>query len=173
MGLIAYLSNMFARKKSPQEVEGSVFDFKIPSLEGNEIDFSRYRGKKLMLVNTASKCGYTYQYEELQKLHDQHGDRVTILGFPANNFLYQEPGDNSEIASFCQRNYGVTFQMFQKLSVKGSDQHPLYRWLELKTGKVPTWNFCKYIFDEQGNFVQFYPAMAKPMDPRIMKRLGI
>jgi glutathione peroxidase len=97
-----------------QSLVASIYEFKIPSLEGDTIDFSRYKGKNLLIVNTASKCGYTYQYEDLQKLHEDYGDKVTVLGFPANNFLWQEPGSNDEIASFCQRNYGVSFQMFRK-----------------------------------------------------------
>lgn len=149
----------------------SIYDFKISSLEGKVIDFSQYRGKKLLIVNTASKCGYTYQYEDLQKLHEQFGDKVNVLGFPANNFLWQEPGTNSEIASFCQRNYGVTFQMFEKISVKGRDKHPLYQWLEAKSGHAPTWNFCKYLIDESGNVMGFFGKGVKPMDPEIIEKI--
>ena len=121
-----------------------------------------------MIVNTASKCGYTYQYEDLEKLHEQYGDKVAVLGFPANNFLWQEPGSNSEIAEFCQRNYGVTFQMFEKISVKGKDKHPLYKWLEAKTGETPSWNFCKYVVNEDGQTVHFFNQRVKPLDAQIM-----
>jgi glutathione peroxidase len=107
----------------------SIYDFKMTSIEGNEIDFSTYKGKNLLIVNVASKCGYTPQYADLQKLHEMAGDKITILGFPANNFGGQEPGTNSEIAEFCEKNYGVTFQMFEKISVEGNDQHELYKWL--------------------------------------------
>src|SRR6476659_8363579 len=107
---------------------GSLYDFKVNALDGKTIDFSKYKGKTLLIVNVASKCGNTPQYADLQKLNDQYGDKVTILGFPANNFGGQEPGTNSEIATFCQKNYGVSFQMFEKISVKGEDQHPLYKW---------------------------------------------
>src|ERR1700748_3085844 len=106
----------------------SLYDFKMNSLDGKLIDFSQYKGKTLLIVNVASKCGNTPEYADLQKLHEQFGDKVIILGFPANNFGGQEPGTSLEIASFCQKNYGVTFQMFEKISVKGEDQHPLYKW---------------------------------------------
>jgi glutathione peroxidase len=125
-----------------------------------------------LIVNTASKCAYTYQYEDLQKLHEQYGDKVAVLGFPANNFLWQEPGSNSQIGEFCQRNYGVDFQMFEKISVKGSDMHPLYKWLEAKTGKSPSWNFCKYIIDCDGEVIGFYPATVKPLDSSIVNKIS-
>ena len=133
----------------------SVYDFKMNSIDGKEIDLSQYKGKNLLIVNTASKCGYTPQYEPLQTLHENYGDRIAVLGFPANDFLWQEPGTNEEIATFCERNYGVTFQMFEKISVKGRDQHPLYQWLESKTGHKPDWNFSKYLVSEDGTQVIF------------------
>jgi glutathione peroxidase len=121
----------------------SIYDFKINSLEGEEIDFEKYKGKNLLIVNVASRCGFTPQYADLEKLHEEFGEQVVVLGFPANNFGSQEPGTNLEIAEFCQKNYGVKFQMFEKISVKGEDQHPLYQWLKAKTGQEPGWNFCK------------------------------
>lgn len=148
----------------------SVYDFKVNSIEGKLIDFEQYKGKTLLIVNTASKCGYTPQYAELQKLHEQFGDKVTILGFPANNFGGQEPGTNLQIAEFCQQNYGVTFQMFEKISVKGDDQHELYKWLKEKTGQEPTWNFCKYLVKPDGT-VTFFSNKVKPMDKQIMDAL--
>ena len=148
----------------------SLYDFKISSLDGKTIDFSQYKGKTLLIVNTASKCGYTPQYTELQKLHETYGSKVIILGFPANNFGAQEPGTNEEIASFCQKNYGVTFQMFEKISVKGDDQHPLYAWLKEKTGQEPTWNFCKYLVKPDGT-VKFFNSKVKPLDPQITSEL--
>jgi len=146
------------------------YDFKIDSLEGKEIDFSQYKGKTLLIVNTASKCGYTPQYEELQKMHELYGNKITILGFPANNFGGQEPGTNLQIAEFCKANYGVTFQMFEKISVKGADQHPLYAWLKEKTGEEPTWNFCKYLVKPDGT-VQFFKSSVKPMDKQILDNI--
>jgi len=149
---------------------GSLYDFKMNSLDGKEINLNQYKGKTLLIVNTASKCGYTPQYAELQKLHETYGSKVVILGFPANNFGGQEPGSNSEIASFCQKNYGVTFQMFEKISVKGADQHPLYQWLKEKTGQEPTWNFCKYLVKPDGT-VKFFASKVKPMDKEITDEL--
>jgi glutathione peroxidase len=141
----------------------SLYDFKIKSLDGKEIDFTQYKGKTVLIVNTASRCGYTSQYTDLQKLHDQYGNKVVILGFPANNFGGQEPGSNADIASFCKENYGVTFQMFEKISVKGSDQHALYTWLKEKNGSEPTWNFCKFLVKPDGT-VKFFNSKTKPMD---------
>ncbi len=148
----------------------SLYDFKINALDGKSVDFNKYKGKTLLIVNTASKCGYTPQYAELQKLHELYGNKVTILGFPANNFGAQEPGSNSEIADFCQKNYGVTFQMFEKISVKGDDQHPLYQWLKEKTGQEPSWNFCKYLVKPDGT-VKFFSSKVKPLDDQIVKEL--
>ncbi|MBX7124120.1 MAG: glutathione peroxidase [Cyclobacteriaceae bacterium] len=149
---------------------GSLYDFKINSLEGQSVDFSKYKGKTLLIVNTASKCGYTPQYKELQQLHEQFGSKVTILGFPANNFGAQEPGTNLEIKEFCSKNYGVSFQMFEKISVKGDDQHPLYAWLKEKTGQEPTWNFCKYLVKPDGT-VKFFASKVKPTDAAITSEL--
>lgn len=151
-------------------VPSSLYDFKINSLEGKEIDFAQYKGKTLLIVNVASKCGYTPQYTDLQKLHELYGSKVTILGFPANNFGQQEPGTSAEISDFCKKNYGVTFQMFEKISVKGDDQHPLYAWLKEKTGQEPTWNFCKYLVKPDGT-VKFFNSKVKPLDTQITDEL--
>lgn len=150
--------------------ETSLYDFKINSLDGQLIDFSQYKGKTLLIVNTASECGYTPQYEDLQKLNEQYGSKITVLGFPANNFGAQEPGTSLEIAEFCKKNYGVTFQMFEKISVKGNDQHALYKWLKEKTGQEPTWNFCKYLVKADGS-VTFFSSKVKPMDKQIIDAL--
>lgn len=148
----------------------SIYDFKINSLDGNEIDFARYKGKTLLIVNVASECGFTPQYADLQKLHKEYGDKVVVLGFPANNFGGQEPGSHQEIAAFCQKNYGVEFQMFEKISVKGEDQHPLYQWLKNRTGEEPTWNFCKYLVKPDGT-VKFFASKVKPVDQEIISAL--
>jgi glutathione peroxidase len=150
----------------------SIYDFKINSLEGELIDFSKYKGKTLLIVNVASKCGFTPQYTELQQLQTQYGGKVTVLGFPANNFGGQEPGTSLEIAQFCEKNYGVTFQMFEKISVKGSDQHPLYQFLKEKTGQEPSWNFCKYLVKPDGT-VKFFPSKVKPLDKEIVDEIGV
>jgi glutathione peroxidase len=173
MGFLSVFSDfLFASKKDNVPVN-SIYDFSIEALDGEEIAFSKYRGKYMLIVNTASKCGYTPQYAELQKLQDMYGEKLHVLGFPANNFLWQEPGTNDDIASFCQKNYGVTFQMFSKVSVKGKDQHPIFAWLKAKTGKSPTWNFCKYLIDQEGKVIAFYPSKVKPLDPEILDKIKL
>ncbi len=155
----------------------SFYDFKLKSLDGNEeIDFAKYKGKKVLLVNVASKCGYTPQYTKLQALHEKHGDKIVVLGFPANNFGGQEPGTATQIAEFCEKNYGVTFQMFEKISVKGQDQHPLYQWLSQKdkngwNEQAPSWNFCKYFVNENGELVKFFASGIDPMGEEILSLL--
>jgi glutathione peroxidase len=172
LAIMGFASNFIGGIFSDGKVqENSIYDFKMKSLEGEVIDFNTYRGKKLLIVNTASKCGYTYQYEDLQKLHEQYGDKVTVLGFPANNFLWQEPGSNNEIAEFCQKNYGVSFQMFEKISVKGRDKHALYKWLTAKSGESPSWNFCKYLIDEKGEVIGFFGKKVNPLDKEIIDKI--
>lgn len=151
----------------------SLYEVKMKSLDGTDIDFSQYKGRHLLIVNTASKCGYTPQYAELEKLHKAYGDRVVVLGFPANDFLWQEPGSNEDIAAFCEKNYGVSFQMFEKISVKGRGQHPLYQWLKKKTSHSPSWNFCKYVVSPDGEKVEFFSSKVTPMSPEILKALEI
>ncbi len=157
---------LFTVTISPQ----TIYDFKMNSLEGEEIDFARYKGKSLLIVNVASKCGFTPQYGDLEKLHQEFGDKVVVLGFPANNFGSQEPGTSLEIADFCRINYGVKFQMFEKISVKGADQHPLYQWLKEKTGQEPSWNFCKFLVKADGT-VKFFPSEVNPLDKKITSAL--
>ena len=149
----------------------TIYDFKVPALDGNgTINFKDFKGKKIMIVNTASKCGNTPQYSDLEKLYEQYKDKLVIVGFPANNFGSQEPGSNTEIGEFCKKNYGVTFQMFEKISVKGDDQHPLYKWLKEKTGEEPSWNFCKYLIKPDGT-VKFFNSKVKPLDNEIVGQL--
>jgi glutathione peroxidase len=171
MGLVASLWEMFSRPGHVQPVDAAIYDFKVNDLRGKEIDFSLFRGKNLLIVNTASRCAYTPQYADLEDLHQTYGDHVVVLGFPANNFLWQEPGTNADIASFCEVNFGVTFPMLEKISVVGKDKHPVYRWLEAKTGKVPTWNFCKYLIDKNGKDVTFYNSKVNPTDPALVKKI--
>ncbi|HEX8059930.1 MAG TPA: glutathione peroxidase [Cyclobacteriaceae bacterium] len=146
----------------------SLYDIHMKSLTGKDVDFNQYKGKKVLIVNTASKCGKTPQYADLQKLHEQYGNKVTVLGFPANNFLWQEPGTSADIAEFCEMNYGVTFQMFEKVSVKGSDQAPLYTWLQEKTGEKPDWNFAKFLVNEDASQVEFFKSSVEPLDQKII-----
>ncbi len=149
----------------------SFHSFSMNAIDGQPINFEKYKGKKVLIVNVASQCGYTPQYEDLQRLHQQFGDKVEILGFPANNFGSQEPGTNEDIEQFCQKNYGVTFQMFEKISVVGKDQNELYKWLEEQSGKVPNWNFCKYLLDEKGDLIGFYPSAINPLEEAITSKL--
>lgn len=167
MGLAAFLSSKITSGRKA-DVQGSIYDFKITSLDGTLIDFSKYKGKSLLIVNTASKCGYTPQYADLEKIHKYYSDKVTVLGFPSNNFLWQEPGSNEDIASFCKTNFSVTFQLFGKISVKGRDKHPLYKWLEAKSGESPSWNFCKYVVGKDGAEVKFFSSKINPLAKEIM-----
>lgn len=157
---------------------GSIYDFKVKGLEGKEIDFAQFTGKKILIVNTASKCGYTPQYEELQKLYDQYKGKLVIVGFPANNFGGQEPGSNSEIGAFCKRNYGVTFPMAEKVSVTGKDIHPLFKYLTEEAKKLGTpepvvkWNFTKFLVDENGKLIKVFPSKVKPLSEEITIHLN-
>lgn len=153
------------------------YSFKVKTLEGGDFDFASLKGKKVMIVNTASKCGYTPQYADLEKLYQQYGDKLVILGFPANNFMNQEPGSASEIRQFCTENYGVTFQMMDKISVKGNDMHPLYKWLtsKEKNGVMDSevkWNFQKYLIDENGKLVDVLYSKEKPGSEKVMDWLS-
>lgn len=150
----------------------SFYSFKMNDINGTPVDFSTFKGKKVLIVNVASQCGYTPQYAELEELHEKYGDKITIIGFPANNFGGQEPGSNKEIATFCTKNYGVKFQMFEKISVKGSDAAELYKWLSTKekngwNDQAPTWNFCKYLINENGELVKFFKSGVSPMSKEI------
>ena len=155
----------------------SIYDFKVPSVDGSTIDFSKFKGKKILVVNTASKCGYTPQYADLEKLYKAHKDKLVIVGFPANNFGGQEPGSNEQIAEFCQKNYGVSFVMAEKVSVKGDDTHPLFKWLTQKSenGVMDAeikWNFTKFLLDEKGKLIGVYPSKVNPMSEEITKHLN-
>jgi glutathione peroxidase len=171
VSLLATLAERLAHAQEPRPVAHSIYDFKIKSLDQAEVDFTKFKGRFLLIVNTASKCGYTPQYKELQKLHELYGERLAVLGFPANNFLWQEPGDSEQIRDFCEKNYGVTFQMFDKISVKGKDKHPLYAWLEAKSGKTASWNFCKYLIGRDGEVIGFYPSKVSPLDKSIVDKI--
>ncbi|MEO0898170.1 MAG: glutathione peroxidase [Bacteroidota bacterium] len=149
---LLFSSNSLIAQDKMEVKTNSIYDFTMTSLDGKEISLEDYKGKTILIVNVASKCGLTPQYEDLQALHESHGEKgLAILGFPANNFMGQEPGTNEEIAAFCQKNYGVSFQMFSKISVKGKDTHPLYAFLKEKTGEEPGWNFHKYLVSKDGS----------------------
>ncbi len=154
--------------------QSSFYDFKVKDINGNEFDFSQLKGKKVMVVNTASKCGFTPQYADLESLYQKYKkDNFVIIGFPANNFHNQEPGSNSEIKAFCTKNYGVTFPMMSKISVKGDDMNPVYKWLTSKkeNGKMDSevkWNFQKYLINEKGELVNVIYSKEKPDSPEIV-----
>jgi glutathione peroxidase len=149
-------------------------DFTVESIDGESFDLASLKGKKVLVVNTASKCGFTPQYADLQKLYERYENKnFTVIGFPANNFANQEPGSDAEIQTFCQKNYGVTFPMMSKISVKGDDQHPLYQWLTQKkyNGKMDSkvkWNFQKYLINEEGELVNVFYSKTNPMDKEIL-----
>ena len=152
----------------------SIYQFKVEDLSGNTFDFASLKGKKIIIVNTASKCGYTPQYEQLEAIYNKYKNKnLVIIGFPANNFMWQEPGTNAEIASFCKSKYGVTFPMMAKISVKGKDMHPIYQFLTQKKlngvldSKVE-WNFQKYLINEKGQLEQVYMSGVKPNDEKII-----
>ena len=155
-------------------MKNSIHTFTVEDINGNSFDLSSLRGKKVMLVNTASKCGLTPQYKKLEALYQQYKDQnFVIVGFPANNFMWQEPGTNDEIKAFCKKNYGVSFPMMAKISVKGKNQHPLYAFLTQKTknGVVDSsvkWNFQKYLIDENGVLVDVISPRTQPDDVSIL-----
>jgi glutathione peroxidase len=149
------------------------YDFKVKTLEGKDFDFNLLKGKKVMVVNTASKCGNTPQYKDLEEIYEKYQDNLVILGFPANNFMNQEPGSATEIRNFCTEKYGVTFPMMEKISVKGSDIHPLYKWLtsKEKNGVMDSevkWNFQKYLIDENGKLVDVIDPKEKPSSDKVL-----
>jgi glutathione peroxidase len=164
---------IFATLISMMLTGGSIYDFKVKGLDGSTINFADFKGKKILIVNTASQCGYTPQYEELEKLYEKYKGKLVVIGFPANNFGQQEPGSNEDIAAFCKKNYGVSFPMAEKVSVKGEDIHPLFKYLSdeaVKSGGVEPvikWNFTKFLVDENGKLVKVFPSKVKPLSEEI------
>ena len=154
-----------------------IYSFKVEGLDGGSIDFSKFKGKKIMIVNTASKCGNTPQYAELEELYEKYKDKLVIIGFPANNFGQQEPGTNDEIKAFCTKNYGVTFPMAAKVSVKGDDIAPIYKYLTDEAKKLGfddpiKWNFTKFLLDEDGKLITVIHNRTKPMSEEVLKYLN-
>ena len=161
---------------APADTIQNIYKFKVTSLDGGTIDFSKFKGKKILIVNTASECGYTPQYKDLEVLYEKYKDKLVIVGFPANNFGAQEPGTNSEIKTFCTKNYGVTFPMAAKISVKGDDTAPIYQWLTHKdqNGVLDAeikWNFNKFLLDENGKMIAYFPSKITPMSEEITSKL--
>ena len=146
------------------EVTTSIYDFKIQALHSDEeIDFADFKGKKILIVNVASRCGFTPQYKGLEKLNDEYGDELVVIGFPCNQFMFQESGSEEKIAAFCQKNYGVSFPMTTKVKVKGRSKHPIYKWLKKETKIEPDWNFNKFLVDKRGRVKRYAPAQISPM----------
>lgn len=170
-------SNLSRPENTTMSTTKTLYDFELKSLDNKKtIRFSDFKGKKVMLVNVASKCGLTPQYEDLQKLHEKMGEKLVIIGIPANNFMGQEPGSNEEIATFCKKNYGVTFQMTEKIDVVGNEKHALYQWLSTKdqngwNDKEPSWNFAKYLINEKGELVKFFTPQTSVLSEEVTKAL--
>lgn len=167
--------SLFGFSKNKAQAK-SIHSFKVEALDGSTIDFSKFKGKKILVVNTASECGFTPQYADLEKLYEKYKNKLVVVGFPANNFGGQEPGSNHEIAAFCQRNYGVQFPMAAKISVKGDDIAPIYKFLTdkkengVKNTKI-LWNFTKILLDEKGNIIDSFVSTTNPMSESITKHL--
>lgn len=154
----------------------SIHQFRVDGLEGDLIDFAAYAGKKILVVNVASECGYTPQYQQLQELYEHFGDRLVVVGFPCNDFGAQEPGSAVEIRQFCQKRYGVTFPLAAKVSIKGADCAPVYRWLTSAaenghSDSTVSWNFQKYLLDEDGRLKAVFPSSCDPFDPSLLRHL--
>ncbi|APY12670.1 glutathione peroxidase [Seonamhaeicola sp. S2-3] len=170
---IATLGN----KKKPHKLPvNSIYDISINALNGSPINLSKFKGKYILFVNVASKCGFTPQYQDLQKLHETYSDNLQVIGVPCNQFGGQEPGNTEEIKSFCEINYGVSFLITEKIDVKGKKQHALYTWLtqKINNGKTNSsvkWNFQKYLVDPNGNLIDFYLPYTKPLSKNIIKHL--
>jgi glutathione peroxidase len=177
MGLLSMLSACFTGKNkavtsSDISSAKSLYSIQINSLDGNEINLAEFKGKKILFVNTASQCGFTYQYEDLEKLSKKYSGSLVIIGSPCNQFGGQEPGSAEEIGSFCQKNYGVTFLLTEKLNVKGDSIHPLYAWLTQKnlngsSDFTVKWNFNKFLINENGNLTHYFGSSTKPLDAEV------
>lgn len=177
LSVFSYAAFANTKPKTKAVKAKSIYDLKIKSLDGKStIHLKDFKGKKILLVNTASKCGFTKQYEGLQKLQDQYKDKLVIIGFPCNQFNGQEPGTSGEIAAFCKKNYGLTFLLTEKIDVNGPNQHPIYQWLTKKENNGVKdvsigWNFGKFLIDEKGNFVEYFPSKVEPLSSEIVSML--
>jgi glutathione peroxidase len=173
----AFFATLNTKRQASSEINlESIYDIKIKSISGKPIDLSQFKGKLLLFVNVASKCGFTPQYKELQELYEKHQSKIQVIGVPCNQFGSQEPGNADAIDSFCKLNYGVSFLITEKIDVKGKNQHPLYSWLTkkskngLKNSSVK-WNFQKYLVDEKGNLLDYFFSTTNPLHPKIIKHL--
>ncbi len=170
--MVSFFNKSTAQDSSTE----SIYDIKINKLDGSELDLTNYKDKYILIVNVASECGFTGQYEGLQELYDTYQDKLMVIGVPCNQFGGQEPGTAEEIQTFCKANYGVSFVMTEKIDVKGDNKHALYQWLtdKSKNGVTSTsvkWNFQKYLISPQGDYIDYYYSMTKPMSSKITKHL--
>ena len=168
------LCSLFSCSTTGSNFHHPIYDIKIKLISGEQLDLSKFKGKKILFVNVASKCGFTKQYTSLEKMHQVYKDQLIVIGVPCNQFGSQEPGDHQEIIDFCQDNYGVSFLITEKIKVKGEGQHPLYRWLCNKkiNGKIDSsvkWNFQKYLVDEDGNLLDYFYSITDPMSSKITR----
>lgn len=173
----AFIATISSKKTASKKLNvGSIYDIKINTLQGKTINLSKFKGKHILFVNVASKCGFTKQYHELQELSETYKNKLQVIGVPCNQFGNQEPGNAESINSFCQVNYGVTFLITEKLHVKGKNQHPLYTWLTQKSNNGQKessvkWNFQKYLVDEKGHLIDYFYSVTKPQSLKIVKHL--
>jgi len=174
-----FTGKILNRPMQTQETETkSFFSYTVNSLDGKPVSLEQFKGKKIIVLNVASECGYTPQYADWQAFYEAHKDKVVVLGFPCNDFGGQEPGDATKISSFCQKNYGVSFPMFEKVHVKGNDKAPVYQWLTDPAlngwnNQEPSWNFCKYLLDENGKLLNFFASRVKPDNADFVKAIGL
>nr|WP_132215691.1 glutathione peroxidase [Mariniflexile fucanivorans] len=174
--LLSLMFSIFSKSKAQTSPSESIYNIKINSLQEEPIDLSQFKNKYILFVNVASKCGFTGQYDDLQKLHETYQDKLVVIGVPCNQFGGQEPGTFKEIETFCKQNYGVTFLMTEKVDVKGNNQHPLYQWLtkQSKNGKTDSsvkWNFQKYLVGKNGELIDYYFSVTNPLNDKIINHL--
>ena len=167
-----YGLSWFNKKDDIKDLSEDIYQYSAIDINGDTVFFEQFKGKYILIVNTASKCGFSYQYGQLQKLYETYKDKLVICAFPANNFLWQEPLSNEEIKMFCNNNYDFTFHVFEKISVKGNNKHPIYKWLSNKElngqiDKEPSWNFFKYLIDSEGKLMYYFDSSVEPLSSQI------
>ena len=167
-----YGISWFKNKDDISGLSKNLYQYSAIDINGNTVTFEQFKGKYILIVNTASKCGFVNQFGQLQKLYEMYKDKLVVCAFPANNFIWQEPLSNEEIIKFCNNNYNITFPLFEKISVKGNNKHPIYKWLSNKElngqiDKEPSWNFCKYLLDSEGKLMHYFGSNVEPLSSQI------